>query len=779
MAHENGYPGPLYGRACPHTPAINPLPFPPNSYLCASEHLFLSMTYRQRKALRIVGWVFLGLFIVAGIGAGYAYSRRESLLQTALDRAVRKAKRDYNLNVRIGSARFTGLTSIAFTNISVVPEERDSLARIGTVALSVRFWPLLAGKIGLSAMTMDNGLIQVVKRDSLTNIDFLLRQKKRDSTETQTTRRTDLADVAENLIDNLLSKIPDNLSVRNVEFRGMDNNDTLSLLTQTATIRDEVVNSTLLLNRNLATWHITGTADPADREYNLALFAEGPGGRPKPLELPYIQKKYELKLQTDTVRFELRDVDRERGEFRLEGTGSVRNLRINHPAIARTDVLVPTASMKANVFVGENYVGIDSSSTLQLGQVSARPFVKYTLSPSKIYELQLHTDAMDAQAVFNSFPQGLFESLEGMQVTGKLKYDLAFQLDTSLPDSVKFNSGLTPQGFRILKMGRTDFAAINQPFVYTPYEQGKPMRPITVGPENPDYTPLNQIAPDLRNALLTSEDYNFFTHKGFNEKAFRVSIATNFKEKSFKRGASTVSMQLVKNAFLSRNKTLSRKVEEILIVWLIENERLIPKDRMYEVYLNIIEWGRNIYGIGEAARYYFGKSPAQLDLGESIFLAFVVPRPKRALDWFLPDGSLQVRNVRGYFRIIGRLMAKRGLTEPDSGAYGFYGVRLREGLRRQIAPVDSLYQPDSLMTDPMEGEVEESEGIDDFLRRIFRGRREDERRNESPPATVQPDAATGEVAPADTVKTRRQLRQERRERKRREREQRALEEGVN
>ncbi|GAB3796926.1 biosynthetic peptidoglycan transglycosylase [Spirosoma humi] len=753
------------------------------------------MTYRQRKAIRIAGWVFLSIFLLALVGAGVAYFKRESLLKTALARGIRKAKRDYNLDVKIGSVNFTGLSSLAFTDISIVPEKRDSLARIHRVELEVRFWPLLAGKIGLSGMTLENGLIQVIKRDSLTNVDFLLHRKRdstaTDSAPTEPTRRTNLADVTENLIDNILSKIPDDLNVSNLEFRGMDvGNDTINLLTQTAVIKDENVTSTIKLNGNQAIWHLAGTADPGDREYNLALYAEGQNGRPQPIVIPYIQKKYNLKIQADTLRAELRDVDRSGGQFRLEGAGSVRNLRINHPAIARTDVLVTSAAVDANLFVGENYIGIDSSSTLHLGEVSARPFIKYTLPDAgsstgqgKLYDVQLHTDPMDAQALFNSFPQGLFESLEGMQVSGKLKYDLSFQFDTALPDSVKFNSGLTQDDFRVIKMGRTDFAAINKPFVYTPYEKGKPVRDIIVGPENPDYTPINQISPDLRNALLTSEDYNFFTHNGFNEKAFRVSIATNFKEKSFKRGASTVSMQLVKNAFLSRNKTLSRKIEEILIVWLIENEHIVSKERMYEVYLNIIEWGRNIYGIGEAARYYFAKSPADLNLGESIFLAFVVPRPKAALNWFMPDGTLQTRNVRGYFKLIGRIMARRGLTAPDSGAYGFYDVRLRPGLRKEVAPVDSLFQGDSLMTDPVDTEIdideESGNGIGNFFRRLFKGKKTDDSRNSEEQPTVQPDrteALPGVPAPTDTVKTRKQLRQERRERKRREKEaQQALE----
>lgn len=747
------------------------------------------MTYRQQKALRIAGWVCLSVFVLALVGIGIAYSKRESLLQTALERGIRKAKRDYHLNVRIGSAKFTGLSSLAFTDISVVPEKRDSLARIDRVELAVRFWPLLVGKIGLSGMTLENGLVQVVKRDSLTNIDFLL-HPQRDSAATTATavaepaRRTNLADVTENLIDNILSKIPDDLHVSRLEFRVMDDSDTLSLLTQSAVINNEAVSSTIKVNGNMATWHLTGTADPGDREYDLALYADGQNGRLKPIELPYIQKKYNLKLQADTLRAQLRDVDRTRGEFRLEGAGSVRNLRINHPAIARTDVLVPRAAIDANLFVGENYVGIDSSSTLHLGEVSARPFIKYTrpepasASPKavvpQIYEVQLHTGQMNAQALFNSFPQGLFESLEGMQVAGTLTYNLAFKLDTAMPDSVQFDSGLTASNFRIIKMGQTDFTEINHPFDYTPYEKGKPVRTIRVGPENPDYTPLNQISPNLRNALLTSEDYNFFTHNGFNEKAFRVSIATNFKEKSFKRGASTISMQLVKNAFLNRNKTLSRKVEEILIVWLIENQHLVSKERMYEVYLNIIEWGPNVYGIGEAARYYFAKSPSELNLGESIFLAFVVPRPKAALSWFIPGGTLQTRGVRGYFRLIGRIMARRGLTAPDSGAYGFYDVRLREGLRREVTPVDSLFPNDSLLIDPTEIDPdEEGTGIGNFFRRLFKGRRNEDKRTDETPVVAQPEPsspAAAEPAQADTVKTRKQLRQERRERKRREKE---------
>ena len=241
----------------------------------------------------------------------------------------------------------------------------------------------------------------------------------------------------------------------------------------------------------------------------------------------------------------------------------------------------------------------------------------------------MKTEQLNAQQLFDSFPVGLFESLDGIKVAGKLQYNLDFFLDSKNPDSVRIHSSLQKSGdFKILKWGKTNLQKINSSFVYTPYEYGKPMRDIIIGPQNPDYVPINQITPSLRNAILTAEDPSFYSHNGFVATAFQRSIATNFKEKAFKRGGSTISMQLVKNVFLSRQKTMARKVEEILLVWMIENNRLSSKQRMFEVYLNLIEWGNNVYGIGEAARYYFGKHPSDLSLGESIFLANIVPRPK-------------------------------------------------------------------------------------------------------------------------------------------------------
>ena len=88
-------------------------------------------------------------------------------------------------------------------------------------------------------------------------------------------------------------------------------------------------------------------------------------------------------------------------------------------------------------------------------------------------------------------------------------------------------------------------------------------------------------------------------------------------------------MQLVKNLFLERQKTIARKLEEMIITWLIEENRLVSKERMFEIYLNIIEWGPQVYGAQEEARFYFDKDVADLTLAEAIFMAGIIPQPKR------------------------------------------------------------------------------------------------------------------------------------------------------
>ncbi|MDK2909468.1 MAG: hypothetical protein PWR20_1035 [Bacteroidales bacterium] len=242
------------------------------------------------------------------------------------------------------------------------------------------------------------------------------------------------------------------------------------------------------------------------------------------------------------------------------------------------------------------------------------------LKPRPVIRLKVNTGWFPAFNLFEALPGGLFDNLQGIRVKGDMAYRLRVELDTQYPDNLIFESKLDQRNFSILSFGRAPLNLMNEPFLYTAYEKGIPVRSFIVGPENPNFIPLGQIPLHLRYAVLTSEDGGFFQHNGFLPDTFRDAMVANLKASRFVRGGSTISMQLVKNVFRNRHKTITRKLEEALIVWLIENERITTKDRMFEVYFNIIEWGPLIYGISEASRVLFQQKARGPNLGrERIF----------------------------------------------------------------------------------------------------------------------------------------------------------------
>lgn len=137
-----------------------------------------------------------------------------------------------------------------------------------------------------------------------------------------------------------------------------------------------------------------------------------------------------------------------------------------------------------------------------------------------------------------------------------------------------------------------------------------------------------------------------------------------------------------------------RKFEEILLVWLMEQSKQVSKDRLLEIYLNIIEWGKNVYGISEASKYYFGKSASELTIGESLYLSSIIPRPKTGLSSFDYTGHLKPW-VMKHFNTYGYIMNKMNQLEGETvpGNYGFYQVELQPNLR----PPRPKGVPDSMM----------------------------------------------------------------------------------
>lgn len=138
---------------------------------------------------------------------------------------------------------------------------------------------------------------------------------------------------------------------------------------------------------------------------------------------------------------------------------------------------------------------------------------------------------------------------------------------------------------------------------------------------------LDEINPNLMRCIVSMEDGKFFTHKGIDWQELEKSLRTNKRRKRVARGGSTLTMQLSKNLFLRTDKNIFRKAKEFLITMRIEKE--VSKTAILRNYVNAVEWGDGIFGIGKAAQVYFKKDPSELTVNECSRLAAVIPSPLR------------------------------------------------------------------------------------------------------------------------------------------------------
>jgi monofunctional biosynthetic peptidoglycan transglycosylase len=201
-------------------------------------------------------------------------------------------------------------------------------------------------------------------------------------------------------------------------------------------------------------------------------------------------------------------------------------------------------------------------------------------------------------------------------------------------------------------------------------------RPFVVGPKNRYWTPSRSIPAVMKRAVVASEDANFYAHEGVDYEAMKDAMREDLKRGKFVRGGSTITQQVAKNLFLSREKTITRKVKEIVLARRMDDR--LTKDRILELYLNVVELGPMVYGIGHGSRYYFGKPPSALTARESAFFAAMLPGPKV----FNPYRKME-KVVRRSSRILRRMRAAGMIGDAE------YEEAMREtpallGLQRRV-----------------------------------------------------------------------------------------------
>jgi len=219
----------------------------------------------------------------------------------------------------------------------------------------------------------------------------------------------------------------------------------------------------------------------------------------------------------------------------------------------------------------------------------------------------------DCQDILDLLPRHAFPLLQGFQLGGKVELTAEVKLLPETGRAIVFPSGKQSFSCKIAK---------------APEKFSKTwIRQRVEAMRAQDFAPIQDISEDFLRGVIAAEDASFWQHEGVRTSALTAAFQANLKAGKVLFGGSTITMQMVKNFYLSHEKVLSRKLQELLISWALE--QTLDKQDILEVYANIIQFGPNIYGIRKASQAYFGKEPTQLATAEALFLSSILPSPNR------------------------------------------------------------------------------------------------------------------------------------------------------
>ncbi len=347
--------------------------------------------------------------------------------------------------------------------------------------------------------------------------------------------------------------------------------------------------------------------------------------------------------------------------IRVEGELGLAGMNIEHRVLAGDTVrdIGFDLDVRAEVDPAARRLTIERARMQRNGVVVelSGEFVHPAVKAQRRYQAAVRVPPVSCQAVLQAIPVELVPSLQGFALSGTFELDVRTDIDFRDLDALRLDGKVGLWNCRATAVpSRVSADRLAKGFVHRVTMRDGRERRVELFAGSSSFTPLQHIASSMVAAVLTTEDGGFFRHRGFIPSQFDEALKRNLSAGKVRIGASTITMQMVKNVLLSHERTLARKVQEMFLTWYVETT--LSKQRIMEIYLNVVEFAPGIYGVTHAANHYFGKDPEHLTPLECAYLALMLPSPVRRHIHYCkgapsPAFEVKVRRVLG-------LMASRG-----------------------------------------------------------------------------------------------------------------------
>ncbi len=547
----------------------------------------------------------------------------------------------------------------------------DTLLYLRNVQSDIRIFHGFHITKDLQRINCDSILVHIIKNEKYNNYDFLFSDSTKNDNQKQ---KRDYNKLSQKLLEYIDEILPQEMLIKSFKATVDLNDLRFSYDLPNLSVVDGKLSGTLserchdISNQ----WKVGGFFDHTNKQYSASMTAVSDDAN---FALTRELKNAEIGFQKMEATLAVKEQGRDESKYHV--SGRLTNLLLNHRYLAESDILIDSTAANLDLTVFADGFSIDSSSVLCLNEADVHPYFLYekkdTNAPHVIF--RINEQGREANKIFGSLPESLFQVLPALHLTGHIDFGMNFDCDFSEIDSLDFDFHIGSCDHSVAIGGDAErINRFNAPFEYVFYENGDTLRVVTIGPSNPYFCPFEQIPPYLTKSILASEDAGFFNHCGFIKSAIEAALVSDIKAGKLRRGGSTLTMQLVKNLFLNRKKVFSRKFEEMVLVWLIESHRLITKERMFEIYVNIVEWAPGVIGIGEASQFYFDKKPQELTFGECLYLATLIRAPKHYASTLNDFGEVRDSKREELVAVANRMVDRGIITAEDLNNFNSFVV---------------------------------------------------------------------------------------------------------
>lgn len=311
----------------------------------------------------------VSLLMVAGFGL---YLSRNALLRHIVKGKIEQMERRHDLNISYASLRMPSVNQVELENLSIIPHNRDTLLKLNSLVIDLNFWKLLSANISIKQVQTNGLAISFVKKDSLSNYDFVF--KKASASTAIDKLQRDFAQRVSKTLGFAFELLPNNGSINNLTISHQTDSAFIAVEIPELTIKNSRFSTEIIVKEDTikSIWMTQGELNKDSRTIKAEIFK----GKTDKISLPYIDKYYGAQIAFDSLSYQLTETNKSNGEIALKGIAKISGLNVYHKTLSPEVINLNRGCFDYQINIGKNFIELDSATNIQFNRLQFNPYIR-------------------------------------------------------------------------------------------------------------------------------------------------------------------------------------------------------------------------------------------------------------------------------------------------------------------------------------------------------------------------------------------------------------------